>query len=219
MQIFGKEPYCKLDIKCPMTMIGSEKYGGWNTVLSGLDKDSIVLSFGVGEDVSFDMDLIERYGLAVYAFDPTPKSLRWVEKSHLPKNFIMHGYGLADFDGSVQFSPPENPDHVSHTILNRSETKDDAITVPVKKITTIMSELQHSEIDVLKMDIEGAEYAVISDLEASGIRPKQILVEFHHRFPGVGASKTKDAVDTLKRMGYKLFSVSSSNEEYSFLLE
>jgi len=39
------------------------------------------------------------------------------------------------------------------------------------------------------MDIEGAEYEVIDDLIASGIRPKQILVEFHHRFKNVGVKK------------------------------
>ena len=37
-----------------------------------------------------------------------------------------------------------------------------------------MKELGHNKIDILKMDIEGAEYAVINDIERSGIRPEQI---------------------------------------------
>src|SRR5438309_12554 len=96
--------------------------------------------------------------------------------------------------------PPENPEHISHTILNRPSTEEFAITVPVRKLSTIMGELGHNSIDILKMDIEGAEYAVIDNIKQSGIRPKQLLVEFHHRFPNVGVKKTKNAIGKLKEM-------------------
>ena len=43
----------------------------------------------------------------------------------------------------------------------------------------------------MKMDIEGAEYDVINNLIETSVRPKQILVEFHHRFEGVELYKTK----------------------------
>jgi hypothetical protein len=65
--------------------------------------------------------------------------------------------------------------------------------------------------------IEGAEYQVIEDLAISHIFPEQILVEFHHRFPNVGLRKTKKAMKTLKEMGYYLFSVSPSKEEFCFI--
>ena len=80
-----------------------------------------------------------------------------------------------------------------------------------------MYELGHAHIDILKMDVEGAEYDVIKDIYKSDIRPEQVLVEFHHRFPGVGITKTKEAVDCIKSMGYQLFSVSATNEEYCFI--
>ena len=80
-----------------------------------------------------------------------------------------------------------------------------------------MKELGHSRIDIIKMDIEGAEYDVIKDIYESDIRPVQILIEFHHRFPGVGIKKTKEAIGCIKSMGYQLFSVSATNEEYCFI--
>ena len=72
-----------------------------------------------------------------------------------------------------------------------------------------MNELGHRYIDVVKMDIEGSEYDVINDISRSKIRPKQLLIEFHHRFPEVGIRRTKVAISTLRSMGYKIFSVSS----------
>jgi hypothetical protein len=80
-----------------------------------------------------------------------------------------------------------------------------------------MGELGHDKIDLLKMDIEGAEYSVLADLLASHIRVDQLLVEFHHRFPEVGVNKTKGAIKALNAAGYRIFSVSPSGEEFGFL--
>jgi len=215
--ILGLEFYPRINYLCHKERFGSE-YGGWEVACEYLNKDSIVYSFGVGEDASFDMALIEKYGLTIHAFDPTPRSIEWVKKQNFPPNFVMHTYGIANFDGKASFYPPENPEHVSHTILRRVETQNNAITVPVKSLSTIMREFGHNHIDVLKMDVEGAEYNVIEDMKQSSIRPKQILVEFHHRFPNITVNHTKKSYATLKRMGYCLFSVSTKGRNSCFIL-
>ncbi|MEY4906451.1 MAG: hypothetical protein RL260_169 [Pseudomonadota bacterium] len=212
----GKDLIMKPDLLCEKVRFGLE-YGGWDIVAAGIDSRSVVYSFGVGEDASFDIALIDQYGLTIHAFDPTPKSIEWVKQQGFSDQFVMHGYGVAATDGVVFFNPPENPDHVSHTMLDKPSTAANAISVPVKRLDTIMRELGHGHIDILKMDIEGAEYDVIQDILQSGIRPGQILIEFHHRFPGVGVGKTRTAIDQLRSMGYQLFSVSDTNEEYSFI--
>jgi len=79
-----------------------------------------------------------------------------------------------------------------------------------------MERLGHNHIDVLKMDIEGAEYGVIADLLSCNIRVDQLLVEFHHRWPEVGVQKTKQAIRELNRAGYRIFHISQTGEEYSF---
>jgi len=192
-------------------------YGGWNVIPAAVSPDSVVYSFGVGEDISFDVEMMRTFGLCVHAFDPTPKSIRWVEAQDLSGHFIFHEYGLAAFDGEARFHPPDNPNHVSHTILEKKLAKEEAIVLPVKRLGSIMAELRHERIDILKMDIEGAEYQVIEDLCETGILPAQILVEFHHRFPKVGVGATKKAVARLRSIGYLLFSVSASGQEYSFV--
>jgi len=93
----------------------------------------------------------------------------------------------------------------------------DAIEVTVRRLSTIMRELGHGAIDLLKMDIEGAEYEVVADLLECGVDVRQLLVEFHHRWPEVGIARTKRALHDLNTAGYRLFSVSASGEEYGFL--
>jgi FkbM family methyltransferase len=208
----------KIECALKKEHFGSQ-YGGWDVATDYISLDSIIYSFGIGTDASFDSKLINRYKVVVHAFDPTPKSIYWVKKQDFSDNFVFHEYGLADLDGTVQFNPPVNPDHVSYTIIDRLETKENAISVPVKKLKTIMNELGHNKVDILKMDIEGAEYQVIEDMIASKIYPTQILVEFHHRFLNVGLQKTKNSINLLKRAGYCLFSVSDSKEEFCFILK
>lgn len=188
----------------------------WCVCPDSLGPSSIVYSIGVGEEISFDLELIRRFGACVHAFDPTPRSIEWLAQQSLPASFLFHPYGVADFDGHAKFFPPINPTHVSHTLVGR-QTPWPAIEAPVRRLSSAMRNLGHERIDLLKMDIEGAEYAVLKDLLASAIPVRQLLVEFHHRWPEIGVEKTKEAIRALNSAGYLIFDVSSSGEEYGFL--
>ena len=212
----GEDFFPRVQVRYATTRLGSQ-YGGWSIIAENLNSESIIYSFGVGDDISFDLALIDEFGLTVHAFDPTPKSIAWVRKQSIPDRFILHEVGLADFDGEVLFRPPENPDHISHTALERPETDDQSFSVPVKQLSTILNELGHTQIALLKMDIEGSEYHVIESLAKTDIRPIQLLVEFHHRFPSVGLKETQRSLKQLREMGYKLFSISDRGEEFGFV--
>jgi FkbM family methyltransferase len=188
----------------------------WPLCPEALVDRPLVYSFGVGEDVSFDLELIRRFDATIHAFDPTPRSIAWIASQQLPGSFHFHPCGIADRDGVCSFLPPANPAHVSHTMIAR-ESASPPLELPVKRMRSFLAELQHSRLDLLKMDIEGAEYTVIDDLVASGIVVKQLLVEFHHRWKEVGVSKTKQAVRKLNAAGYRIFAVSPNGEEYGFL--
>lgn len=192
-------------------------YGGWTVDPTLLKKDSVVYSVGVGEDITFDLAMIKRFGCVMHAMDPTPKSIEFVKEQQTPAGFKMHAWGLAAADGELTFYPPDNPDHISHTVLRRESTADRAIRVPVLRLATILGKLGHTRLDLLKMDIEGAEYDVIDDLAASNYDITQLLIEFHHRFPQVGVEKTRRAIETLNKAGYRIFSIAPNGEEYSFI--
>jgi FkbM family methyltransferase len=187
-------------------------YGGW-TISPPVQ--GIVYSFGVGEDISFEKSLAASYDVKIFAFDPTPRSITWMQAQSVSSDIHFLDYGVADYDGIAQFYLPEDPNFVSHSIIRNGRSG--AIEVPVKRLPTIMSELGHTYIEVMKFDIEAAEYAVLQDLIRSGIRPRQLLVEFHHRFSEAGAAQTWRVVRQLNRYGYHIFYISPSIEEFSFI--
>jgi len=209
----GRDLLLRPQLRCATEHHGST-YGGWTICPEGLDSKSTVYSFGVGEDVSFDLAMIERFGLCVHAFDPTPRSVAWVRSQSLPAQFVFHEVGLLDFDGVARFAQPEVPGHVSFRATHAS-AGESVVEAPVRRLRTLMSELGHSSIDVLKMDIEGAEYAAIDDILNAGISIRQLLVEFHHRWAGV--DQTRRAVAELNRHGYRIFHVSPSGAEVSLI--
>lgn len=170
----------------------------------------IVYSFGVGKDIRFETDLLRRFDCNVYCFDPTPKSKQWICDQQLPEGLTFYPWGIADFDGTASFALPEGH-NVSYVM---SESGD---TGTVKRLTTIMQELGHDHIDVLKIDIEGAEYSVLEDIAASNLSIGQILVEFHHRYSSATLEQTRSAIALLESQGYALFDVSARGLEYGFV--
>lgn len=203
-------------IEIPRKRFGSA-YGGWTVCPLNLNKDAIIYSLGIGEDITFDLAIIEKFRCQVFAFDPTPRSIEWLKLQNLPPQFSWHKIGVACYDGKAKFFPPENPAHISHTLLNRPQTTDKAIAVEVNRLPTLLKRFGHTHIDILKMDIEGAEYEVIGDLLSTGIKPTQILVEFHHFFDNISVFKTIHTTLRLYLSGYRIFALSKSGHEYSFI--
>ena len=234
-QLCGKDIWIWRNIRVETMVAGKERYVICPKFLSSR---SIVYSAGIGDDISFDIELIKNFGCSVFGFDPSPSSIAWVEKYNLPIEFRFYPYGISDHDGEALMYPPENPDSTSFSWITGVElstssepenpdstsfslvckkTSSDAFEVPVRCLTSIMRELGHTHIDLLKLDIEGGEYAVIEDMIQREIRPGQIIVEFHHRFPEIGLSMTKKAIRELKKAGYRIFYIDPKGEEFSFI--
>jgi len=210
--------YFPIQQQCKCERHGSS-YGGWVVCGELLDKDSIVYSFGLGADISFDLSLIKQYALTVHGFDPTPKSIQWLRTQSLPPQFELHGFGLAHFDGTASFYAPSNEEYISFTMLADSEkvNQNHQIDVPVHRLQTIMKELNHDHIDLLKMDIEGAEYKVLTDILESRLEINQLLIEFHHRFSTIKLEQTREAIDLLNQHQFKTFYIAQSGDEYGFI--
>lgn len=215
-RLTGKELRLKTEIAVPTI-----KDGGWWFTPEGLNKDSIVYSLGVGDEINFDLSIIEKYGVNVFAFDPTPSSIDMLDSSKLPEQFHFHPWAVTANDGSLKFYPRLKKDgtksDIMFTMIPEEETKDDVIEVPALSLSSIVANLGHDRIDMLKMDIEGAEYEVLEGLLESPVLPKQLLVEFHHRFVEDGLNRTYDIINRLREAGYKIFAISEIGREVSFL--
>jgi hypothetical protein len=106
---------------------------------------------------------------------------------------------------------------VSFTIVKERNPEGNATEAPVHRLATILNMLGHDRVHLLKMDIEGSEYGVIDDLIDSAVKVDQLLVEFHHRFRGIGAARTAAAIHRLRGAGFKLFHISTTGEDYAFI--
>lgn len=193
-------------------------YGGFYLNGSQLTTDSVVYSFGIGQDITFDKAVIDRHGCKVYGFDPTPKSIEWVARQTLPARFTFLPYGVAVKSGPVKFHLPKVKDHVSGSLLKQKNVSaSDAVTVAMKSVGDAMRDLGHERVDVIKMDIEGAEYSVLPALLETDIRPDHLLVEFHDRFFPDEPARSLQSVDMLMEAGYEVYAVSDTYEEVSFI--
>jgi len=213
--LFGKDLWTRNQVAVAKRHLGSE-YGGWTICTEHVTAGGIVYSAGVGRDISFDLALIEAFECYIHAFDPTPRSVAWIASQALPERFFFHPYGLSNQDGMCAFFAPDDPGHVSYTAIHDRNDKQ-PVLLPVQRWATVTKLLGHTHIDILKMDIEGSEYAVIDDLPDAETLPQQILVEFHHQRSGLGLEKTKKAIATLNSLGYKIFHISDTGREYSFV--
>jgi FkbM family methyltransferase len=210
----GLEPNVTPEIAVHTEFVGST-YGGWAVCPQKVEKEDIVLSFGVGRDVSFDVEMIEHFGVQVHAFDPTPRSIEWIETKKIDASFIFHPIGVADFNGTERMYPPEDPEHVSYSTAERRGTP---IEADVARLEDICKEVApNANISILKMDIEGAEYDVIDDMVESTVRPCQLLIEFHHWMPEFDPEDTEAAIRHLRELDYRIAHISESGREYTLL--
>jgi FkbM family methyltransferase len=214
---FVRPPLHRPKTSLRYVVLGTE-YGGWPLLLDLTPTRPIIFSFGVGEDISFDLAAIERFDAQIYAFDPTPRSLHWVSTQKTPENFRFDPIGIASVDGYAEFFPPAESRHVSFSAFPADNVAEGSkIRAEVKRLATIMLDQGVTHLDGLKMDVEGFEYDIIRDIVESEIRPTQLMIEFHHRMYSIPCQRTKDAVNLLIKYGYELYYVSKSGHEYAFV--
>ena len=215
-QIIGKEPKFTVDVK-----LNLKSCAGWDLVSELIKPDDVVYSFGICDDIDFELELIRSNMTTVFAFDPTPFSVDWIGQQDLPAAFHFYPWAASGTDGEFFLYPRVNKKGEKsigmYTFHSHEESRNDGIRVKAYTVSSAAEKLNHQSIDVLKMDVEGAEYDVLDGLVKSELRPKMILVEFHHRFKGVGKQKTIDIVNALRSAGYLIASISVTGREFCFV--
>jgi FkbM family methyltransferase len=200
--------------------IGSD-YGGWVVDATQLNGSSVCYCVGCGEDITFDLGLIEKYGCKIFAFDPTPRAIKHVLESVCGvTGYYFHGYGVWDIDGVLEFFEPKISTHVSHSALNLQKT-DKSFHGTVKSMASIMNEMGHAKLDLIKLDVEGAEYKIIDSMMECKIFAKILCVEFDEWINPLDMGykeRIRAAIYTLINNGYTLIHA-EFNGNYTFLYQ
>lgn len=153
-------------------------YGGWYVPHKLIKKSWNYYLVGVGDDISFDLRIVERVGSNVHLFDPTPKSIEYMKRFKDNHKIHFHPIGVWIANENVKFKKPIDSSWTSHSIEDLQGTNEEAFVAQCKRLSAIMEKLGHEKIDLLKLDISGAEYAVLEDMFSSNISPNVLLVEF-----------------------------------------
>ena len=194
----------------------AEVVGDWALWPQAISPGSTVYSFGVGDNVAWDLAMIRRFGVTVHAFDPTPASIAWVKRQKLPRQFVFHDLGVSNFDGTLDFYPPRRSGNTHYSQERRAGGSGSPVRGRVHCLATILRRLGHRHIDVLKLDVEGSEFEVIPDLIDSGISVDQLLVEIHYQFRSRSLAAGLDLISQLKAFGMQCIHVSKRGFEFSF---
>lgn len=143
-------------------MCGSSWLGSNVGVFRAARKGCILYSYGISTDSSFEQEMVSKHGCEVFAFDPTIGRLKAPPQQ--ARSIHYHKMGIWNSSGS------------SKSFLL------------VEHLFDAMRRLNHSYIDVLKVDIEGAEWTVFRDIferrrgqrgEALPLPFGQLLIELH----------------------------------------
>ena len=146
-------------------------YGGWVFDSQLLDAQSVVYSIGLGTDISWDLSVIKTARCDVHGFDDTPVSTGYLKARRragdLPPKFHWHRYLLGDHDGPLTLLLPTGHG-ISYAASGvgsaRGFRKGSNHTARGLTVRSMMRMLNHSRVDVLKMDVEGFEFRVFNSL-------------------------------------------------------
>jgi FkbM family methyltransferase len=179
----------------------------WTVSTRGLHTESIIYSGGVGEDITFEQELIHRFGVKIHIFDPSPVAQVTIAAANNDR-LLFKPIGLsASSDAKFSIGGGEN----SSIWLKAGGSE----TLPCTSIAQEMSANGHHSIDLLKIDIEGFEYEVLESCLAAQIPIKQICVEFHDFFPDIPKIKTKNMILALQSHGFEL--IHRHRHDHTFL--
>ncbi len=218
--LVGRDVYYPVEVHGLTKARYGSDYGGYVICPDRLSSESIVYSFGCGDDISFDLDVIGKHGCSVYAYDPSPEARLFLASQALPKQFRLHEIALGSAEGVMKFYPSPNR-RINYSLIPKIADVGPPVDVPVARLCTILNANGHGRIDLLKIDIEGAEFEVLTDIfTAENIEIDQLVIEFHHKhkeFSRNGLSLLVSAISLLKQRGFKIFDVSPGGIEYSFI--
>jgi hypothetical protein len=236
------QPSIHIDHAPNVLRLGSKGYGEWAFLDSEALRGSTIVSVGLGEDATFDVEFAARYGAKVVMVDPTPRAVAHFQKiqarlgqpattaynptgNQPAEAYDLRTLGSESFtlvekalwiDGKpVKFFQPVNDKHVSHSITQHQDTP--YIEVSSTTPRALVEQFGPALLTLWKLDIEGAEIGVLGSMLDDGILPDQILVEYDVCVvPSREAKETCEACDRrLRQAGYRCVYVEGRNYSYA----
>jgi FkbM family methyltransferase len=176
-------------------------YGGWVVPVDLIDETWTCYCVGAGSDVTFDVTLLRKYRARVRTFDPFEVFGEQARRlAGANPRFSFHEVAIAPRDGPLVMFGRQDEQSGSLSAANLYGV-DSSFVRPGRSLQSLATELGDETVDLLKLDIEGSEYAVLSALDPLALGVRVLCVELHHT---VSARVAKQHVKRLRSIGYDL---------------
>lgn len=184
---------------------------------ASIGPDDIVLDVGCAAEADFSVHMICTHAVRAFGIDPTRKhapALARLEQQ-LAGRFRHVPLAIAARNGTELFH--ESDKNVSGSLLqDHTNILHDSVRSYEVKTTTLpelLRKLGIERVALLKLDLEGAEYELLGDIDADTLDPfDQLFVEFHHHaIRRYTAEDTWRIVRAIERLGMNVFSVDDHN--------
>ena len=205
-------PVLRIEDDPSLVRLGSQDCGWW-VPLDAVRPEAIAYCAGAGEDITFDLEL-HRRRMHVFTIDPTPRAVAHVAAVDPGDDrFTFVRMGLWHEPDELTFYAPADPADVSHSVFNLQRTDAaDSFTARVDTIDSIMASHRHDHVDLLKLDIEGAESSVLPHLlRDDGPRPSVVCFEYDQPQSSTALLRL---LSTFRDRGYRLI----RREKWNFTL-
>jgi FkbM family methyltransferase len=180
--------------------LGSE-YGGWDIPEGIVDDSWMCWSVGAGDDVSFDVELVRRYGAQVRAFEPVPEYVQHARQTFGDDpRLSAYQVAIATADGPVRLQLTHDSESRSVSSAGLYDS-DEWAEAPGRTVASMMHELGDQRIDLLKLDIEGGEYEVVPTLDLRAWGVKIFATQLHHTGT---VGQARQLLDSLADLGFRL---------------
>lgn len=145
-----------------------------------LNEQSIVFDLG-GYKGWFAENIDKKFQSKIYVFEPSISLYREMcDKFKTNFNIKLLNYGLSDVNGDLELVKNGDASYLSE-YGNTPNPKDTEI-VKIKSFFETYNNLGIDNIDLLKINVEGAEYAIMNDIFENNLQSKikNFQIQFHH---------------------------------------
>lgn len=155
-------------------------YGGWTIPLDLVTPSWTCWCIGAGGDITFDLALLDR-GATVRSFEPAPDYVENAREQAAGRDrFTAQQVAIAAEDGPLRLQVSHHEGSSSVSSANLYDTEDTFIEVPGRTLASLRQELGDERIDLLKLDIEGAEYGVMPTVDLRALGVSVFSTQLHH---------------------------------------
>ena len=167
-----------------------------------------MVCFDIGANVGFYSLLMSKIagprGIVV-AFEPVPRNCGFLRRHLLINactNVVVQDLALADFDGTASFEPTQSS-------CEGHLAEKGSLVVRCARIDSLVAAGEIAAPDVMKIDVEGAEKAVLDGANRVIARNKPVIFLATH-----GEQTHRECCSMLQQIGYRIAPLSGTSVEH-----